>query len=294
MPLTRPHNLVLPPGHTAKSSSAWTSDDLQFCNVNIIDVDAPTFFGKCDLPTPNVSSAVLKTKASTPQPPNHLPSEPALTDEERLFFQYLQAAMVEGEDQQAAMIDFTIHLLFLLGYTQPHIASEPAKGRRAFRRDDHLPLFMCGRNVHAPVDLSLVSDNEAQPGGAINLLVKAGSYPTSVKGHATLAEAQLMAQAIAAFQCRNRDRRRARLAPIETQVVPAIVMNGTSPSLYKIEVTAGMVECVQTAQVPPKVTSMLRLQIPFPRSEVAHVEGMIPLDNRKITLSYLEAFKAFV
>lgn len=68
-------------------------------------------------------------------------------------------------------------------------------------------------------------------------------------------------------------------------------MVGTMPVLYKIEVSGELVECVQTAQVPPTTTKVQRLILPVEGS--VH-DGMIPVENRKIMLACLEAFKALV
>ncbi|KAF5376301.1 hypothetical protein D9615_008483 [Tricholomella constricta] len=301
MTLTHTRNVVHP--HIAKSGSAWTDADLRLCNVNIVDVDIASFFGIQELPTPSVSPAVLNSKVSYPQQPQPSYTHTALTNEERLFFHYLQAAMDPGPDQDAAVVDFTLHLLHLLGFTQPNPSKqhpEEAGGeRRVLRRNYDLPLFMCGRTVHAIADICLlVPSARMHHGDTVLLLAKAS--PTTIttssasSTSASAAEAQLFAQAIAAFQCQNRARRRAHLAPVETQVVPAFIMAGTAPVLYKIEITAGLVECVQTAQVPPKVTSVLRLELPVERPEAARMEGMAPLDNRKVMLACLEAFKALV
>jgi hypothetical protein len=38
------------------------------------------------------------------------------------------------------------------------------------------------------------------------------------------------------------------LPPVETKVIPAIMMNGTLSVLYEFEITAGLVESVQTSR----------------------------------------------
>lgn len=55
-------------------------------------------------------------------------------------------------------------------------------------------------------------------------------------------EAPLVGQAIAVFQIHNRVLHLMCLPPMKTKVIPAIVMNGTMPMLYKFEITAGLVE----------------------------------------------------
>ncbi|KAG6902066.1 hypothetical protein C0995_004912 [Termitomyces sp. Mi166 len=281
-----------------QSASAWTNADLTLCNANVVEIDAIAFFGVGlrDLPAPNVSPAILNTKATYPQQPHPLHTHMALTNDERLFFNYLEAAMVPSDKQTQAIIDFTTHVLHILGFTE----SKPSKlhpehggrNRRVIRRDHDLPLFMCGRTVHTTADACLLfPSTEGHTADTVLLIVKAAPFPAC--GSECSAEAQLFAQAIGAFQCYNRDRRRARLPPLDSKVFLGLVMRGTTPMLYRMEITVALVECVQSAQRPPKVTYVQRLQLPLDRKS-ALVEGMIPLANRRILLGYLEAFKELI
>ncbi|KAG5633958.1 hypothetical protein DXG03_006453, partial [Asterophora parasitica] len=232
MPLTHPPNIVHP--YIAKSCASWTDADLRLCNVNIVDVGPSTFFDIQDLPDPSVSPAILNAKLSYRQQPQPPHTHTALTNEERIFFQNLQAAMEPGPHQHAAVVEFTLHLLHVLGFTQPNTSKQDAgKERRVLRREHDLPLFMCGRTVHAIADICLlVSSTSSLDGDTVLLLVKATSPTTTTvtetsstsSTRASAAEAQLFAQAVAAFQCENRARRRARLPPIETQVIPAMLV----------------------------------------------------------------------
>lgn len=287
--MTIPHA----PNRVAKSCSAWTDADLCLCNLKIVDTDVPTFFGIQRLPAPSVSPVVLCLKGS-PSQPTH--SHTALTNEERVFFASLQAASVPSDVQDAAIRDFTSHLLRLLGYTQPHsFMQQTSHERRVVLRDYDLPLYMCGRTVHALADVCLLSRNTFAHHGSDTVLLIANASPTTrsstTNASASCAEARLVAQAIAAYQYQNRTRGRAHLLPAEKHVVPGLIMVGTMPVLYKIEITAELVECVQTGQVPRTTTKVQRLRLPLKGS--AH-KGMIAVENRKVMLACLEAFKAFV
>ncbi|KAG6864570.1 hypothetical protein C0991_008613 [Blastosporella zonata] len=284
---------------TVKSGSNWTAAELNLCNVDIVDVDIPAFFGinVRDLPTPSVSPAILSTKAAYPPMSLPLHTHTALTNEERLFFKYVEGAMDSGDSQTSAIIDFAIHVLQLLGFTESKPSKQhPEQGgwyRRVIRKDHDLPLYMCGRTVHATADTCLLfPSTESHAGDTVLLLVKA--EPFNLSGSPSSAEAQLFAQAIAAFQCYNRDRRRARLAPVESQVFLGVIMRGTTPNLYKIEISEGLVECVQSSQKPPQATKVLRLELPVTHAETVQMEGMIPLENRKVMLGCLEALKGII
>lgn len=309
----------------AKAGSTWTSADLRFCNANIVDVEINTFFpGLEKLPKPNVSREVLDTEISYPQLHHPLHTHIHLSPASRAFFNCLAATTTPTNsiDQETATINFTAHLLTLLGFTKPPIADinggqgPPLDAYRALRRNYDLPLFTCGRTVHAVADLCVVQCGSQDPhpdGDRVLLLVKAVQYPTasppSSDLHVSLvhrdqdadyddsvscAEAQLFAQAIAVFQQHSRALRRLRLPSCDTEVIPALLMKGSEPVLYKIEITAGLVECVQSARVPPRVTAVQRLVLPSGRPSLRSVEGMRPLDNRATMLGGVQALKALL
>ncbi|RDB16335.1 hypothetical protein Hypma_003072 [Hypsizygus marmoreus] len=307
---------------TAKCGSEWTPTDVQQCNVKIVDVDIPTFFPGLTLstlPQPDLSPALFHTKCTTlPQSPNPHPphAHEVLSTADQLFFTLLHMAMVPGPEQSTAILDFTAYLLHVLGYTQPqpHKPTDEdsdEQQRIVVRREHDLPLFMCGRTVHAIADLCLLrTSTDPHHTPTVLLLAKAVPTPPSPAiSSASIAsvdsfssssgsstphpdpEPPLIAQAIATFQAHNRSRRLMRLPPVEKQVVPAVLMRGSAPVLYRIEVSAGMVECVQTGRVPERVSSVMRMKVPLPQDKE---EGIMPLENRKIAFGCLEAFKAFL
>jgi hypothetical protein len=291
-----------------KKSSAWTSDDLDFHNVKVIDTDVATFFGINELPHPTVSQAIL----STVLPPlsSEIPTDAfsSLDKADRLFFTYLHEAMQprsvplnDDADSSSPVINFTYHLLNMLGFTGE-------EGDRIIRRHQDMPLFMCGQNTHAIADVCVFHPTSE----TVLLLVKedcrppAGGRPyhytptlsrdrdSGSTGEGQNPEAQLLAQAIAVFQMHNRALRLMRLPPVETKVVPAIVMSGTTPVFYKFEITAGLVEAVQTSRYSTKVTKVQRLVPPVARKERLREEGMREVENREVLLGCLEAFKEVV
>ncbi|KAG6906455.1 hypothetical protein DXG01_013894 [Tephrocybe rancida] len=297
------HLQTLPPQEfTVKSCSAWTDTDLSFLNVHIVDIDAPTFFGGSTktIPAPSVSPAILNTRAAYPQQLHALQTHTALTNEERLFFKYLEEAMVPGDNQASAIVDFTIHALQLMGFTEPKPSNQypeqNGQHRRVLRKDHDLPLFMCGRVANSTADASLLLPcAETEAGDTLLLLAKAAPFLPS--DSRTSPEAQLFAQAIGTFQCCARDRRRARRSHISTvdeRSFLGIIMRGTTPILYKLNITANLVECVQSGLKPLKMTKMLRLELPSKLVVNAQKEGMIPLENRKVLLGYLEALKGII
>ncbi|KAF8884118.1 hypothetical protein BD779DRAFT_1674210 [Infundibulicybe gibba] len=105
-------------------------------------------------------------------------------------------------------------------------------------------------------------------------------------------EAQLIAEAIAAFQTNNKKRTdQLFLDPLEECIFPGITMFRTFPRFYKIRVTAELDQCVRHGTYPATKTTVYRHT---PRVPGRSIDGMKPLDNRKHILQCYEAFKRFV
>jgi hypothetical protein len=164
---------------------------------------------------------------------------------------------------------------------------------------------MYGQNTHAIADVCVFHPSSE----TVLLLVKEDCRPAGGRqyhytpilsrnggstGEGENPEAQLLAQAIAVFQVHNRALRLMRLPPVETKVIPAIVMNGTTPVLYKLEITTGLVEAVQTSRYSLKTTKVQRLVPLVARLERLREEGMSAVDHREVLLVCLEAFKEVV
>ena len=78
------------------------------------------------------------------------------------------------------------------------------------------------------------------------------------------------------------------------QVMPGIVLIGTTPTFYKIPVTTGLVRHVAEGTYPPEKTIVFAHIPEVPRPNRRWSEGMKPLDNRAVILSCYEAFKRIV
>ncbi|KAF8628940.1 hypothetical protein AX17_005883 [Amanita inopinata Kibby_2008] len=105
-------------------------------------------------------------------------------------------------------------------------------------------------------------------------------------------EAQLIAEAIAAFQQNNTNRVGDLFREsLEVQVIRGITMVGTFPRFYTIKVTADLDRSVRVGQYPALQTVVYRHT---PRVPGLHSDGMRPLDNRRLVLRCFEAFKKIV
>jgi hypothetical protein len=193
------------------------------------------------------------------------------------FLLTMHVAMTSALEEESAVNDFAVMLLRALDYTYVG---------KILRTRKTLPLVICGEYRQAKTDVCLV-DNRHQ----ILLLVQED------KRHLDEAdpEPQLIAEAIAAVTANNRmHQQNVHLQPLPSKLMAGITMKGTAPIFYKINVTQELVACVAGGTYPQTET-VVYAHIPgVPRPDHLWVDGMKPLDNRRIILSCYEAFKKFV
>ncbi|KAK0186722.1 hypothetical protein F5146DRAFT_935951 [Armillaria mellea] len=166
---------------------------------------------------------------------------------------------------ESAVVDFAVELFRVLGYVQ--------RNRLARTRVD-LPLLICGEYRHTRTNVCLVDCSRDD----ILLLAQEDS------------EAQLVAEAVAAFAQNNQSRMDAGLPPLTEKIMPGIMMLGTTPTFYKVPVSQSLLYHIRHGTYPPELTQVTCCAVPVPRPG----EGMKPLDNRKEIFRFYEAFKAIV
>jgi hypothetical protein len=251
---------------SAKSGSDWTSNDLVAYNITIIAQNSATFFGQPVLPQPTLNPELL----------TNLNAEEMVDDESYKLVRYMDLAMNPIPGEESAVDDFAMRLLRAMGYENRS---------RDLRSRKNIPLFICGMWMYAKTDVCVMDQNE------VLLLVqedKRHMEPGDPKP-------QLIAEAIAAFQSNNARRRDILGLPLlESKEIPGITMTGTSPTFFKIPVTAELIQAVELGRYPatPTVVAMHIPDIPRPARRLS--EGMRPLDNRRNILACFEAFKQFV
>ncbi|KAK0434423.1 hypothetical protein EV421DRAFT_1909326 [Armillaria borealis] len=175
---------------------------------------------------------------------------------------YLDLAMIP-ERGETAVDDFVVELFKTLGYV---------RRERVARTRMDLPLLICGENRYAKTD----ADKRLEHGEPVN------------------ARAQLVAEAVGAFNENNAQREAVGLPPMEEKVIPGIVMVGTSPAFFKIPVTRTLSTHIRHGTYPPEETRVTYCYPPVPRPARRRSEGMKPLDNRREILKCYEAFKVIV
>ncbi|TEB31610.1 hypothetical protein FA13DRAFT_1791390 [Coprinellus micaceus] len=134
----------------------------------------------------------------------------------------LDLAMLPTGSGETAVVDFAVELLKHTGYVR---RNQVARTRR------DLPLLICGKRENAKADVCIVNRQQND----IILLVQEGKRIEDVEP--IDARAQLVANALAAFPQNNASRENCSFSPLESKVIPGIVMIGTSPTFFKIPVT---------------------------------------------------------
>ncbi|KAJ6534456.1 hypothetical protein DFH09DRAFT_1043492 [Mycena vulgaris] len=252
---------------SAKSGSDWTHNETDAYNIHLSFEDATTFFGVAQLPAPIIDNEILTVEYA----------DNTVSDANFDLLSLLDLAMDASNPQESAVHDFTVSLFYALGYIRrPRVA----------RTRQELRFLICGESKCAKPDVSIIDRNLVD----IILLVQEDKY----FGGAADAYAQLIAGAIAAYQANQSTRTASGLPRLQSLVVPGILLVGTSPTFYKVPLTEEFVRCVERGEYPD-IPTIVAVHLPdLPRPQRRWVEGMKPLDNRRIILECYEAFKAFL
>ena len=257
---------------SAKSASSWTVSDLDAFNIRVVDTNVQAFFGLQHLPASIASPRILGYR--------HRPAF-GLSESESEFFRLLNIVMRE-RSLESSVDNLAAHILRMSGYR---------RNDRYINMRQRMPLLMCGMYCQAIPDVCVVDGRTD-----INLLVQEDKRYQFIPGQNDCSETepQLIAQAIAAFQVCNRWRTNAGLPPAESVVVPGIIMVGSAPFFYKVTVTRALSRAVERGQYPAHATVVYRFKPPVPNRGNYFVDGMLPLENRRIILACFETFRWFV
>lgn len=196
--------------------------------------------------------------------------------------------------EESAVDDFAAFLLRMFDYE--------ADGDRVIRQHPEVSFQMCGQSVSAKPDLAVCDDSECKllvqevNVSLPSVLSITSLNPVMQRGasHSSVGEAQLIAEAIAAFSENNWNRKMSGLPALESQAIPGILMSGVSPVFYRIFVGAELVRCACLGVYPTTPTVVHRCIPPVPNQPAYHTEGLLPLQNRRPVLQCFEAFKQFV
>lgn len=246
----------------AKSGSNWTINDLEAYNIVVQEQNENAFFGG-SLPNYNGPADFLHYEHRA------YGLDPASTS----LLKRLDMAVHVMDGEESAVGDFTAELLRILGYETDETVIRTCKS---------LNMLMCSEDVSTKADVCLLDEKFL-----VLLVVQEDKNHISPMDP----EAQLIAEAIAAFQENNNRRGQwLYLNPLQVQIIPGITMIGTFPTFYKITVTSELSACVEQGQYPATQTVVRRHTPCVPKRK----SGMGPLFNRELLVRCYEAFKYIV
>ena len=260
----------------AKAGSDWNESDLKAYNIRVEFQDATTFFETPRLPDPILTTEEVLEVSGADQ---------TTTDDGYALLRLLEAAMDTTENEESAVHDFAAELFRACGYT--------GRGRLARTRKDIL-FLTCGEYTYAKADACILNDNDE----VILLVHEHKSHFDPEIADPAAQPAQLIAGAIAAFaEIRYKLERTCHSPSRQFKIMPGIILRETSPTFYKIPISEDLVTAVERGQYPTQETVVLAHTPAVPPSDSwdePELDGMDPLDNRRVILSCFEAFKQFV
>jgi hypothetical protein len=212
---------------SAKSGSDWGRAELAAYNITIDQQDSATFFEMAHLPEPHVPAEML----------DRLEADDANDLDTCRTISAMDLAMQPIPAEESAVDDFVVRLFDMLGYTTRQLSVRTRKD---------IELVICGMSMHVKTDVCLLMNRSE-----IILLVQEDKRHLQDRGDA---EAQLVAEAIAAFQSNNKKRFLAGLPIYDQRLIPGIVMIGTAPVFYKILVTKHLADAVTLGIFPVNLT----------------------------------------
>ncbi|KFH61749.1 hypothetical protein MVEG_12409 [Podila verticillata NRRL 6337] len=258
-----------------RAGGDWDTSVLEYFRVEFVDVDSfEDFFG---IPPPILEEPVL-TFCNMQINPMDIDASVALTTDMQLkrTLRSLHRAVRDETHPESAVDDFGADVLKLCMYDEvKSIGTNPL-----------LKLKMCGEFVFAKPDVYVYTSS----GDIIFLIQEDKRYMTSGDYDLENTEAQMVAEAIAAFQQNNRKRALTRDVR-DSQLLPCITMLGSYPIFYLFEVTTTLANHVRDGTTANDVTSIRRYRVP----PLLHVGDTMynNIKRREIMEAYM-AFKRFV
>ena len=252
---------------SAKSASDWTSNELTGYHITVSLVTPENFFQNNAAPSLEHIEPAILTSA-----PNTILDDPE-KEEANKYLGYLDLAT--GTGQESAIDNFALETLRLLKF-------EETNTLLATRRMTNFTI--CGEKKSAQTDVALLK----RPDWILLVLVE-----NKTLANPTNAEAQVVAEAIAAFQFNNEKRKEKKKPELEKMIIPCVTMSGTRPTFYLVPVTAALSTAIKTGQYPAAETVVQKCDIkPTHTRNFSDGVGMDNLVYRKLALERFLAFKA--
>ena len=178
-------------------------------DLDAYNEDTATFFGIPDLPQPPVNPEILNVESV----------DNMTVDKNAELINLVDIAMVPTGPEESAVDDFAVELFKMLSYVRRN---------RVVRHGTHkdLPLLICGEQRHAKTDVCIVDRSKND----ILLLVQEDKRFGEEK--ISDAEAQLIAEAIAAFSLNISLRRDVSLPELDSKVLSGPIFVIVKPWLH--------------------------------------------------------------
>jgi hypothetical protein len=173
--------------------------------------------------------------------------------------------------QASAVVDFSREFLQALGYI---------KRDTVLRSRYDIPLLICDSVRSVKIDVSLI-----RPSSTTVLLVVQQDETTADKWP----EAQVIADAIVAFQRNSRTRARLGQPELDSMTIPCIGVVGTRAIFYLVPVTRKLNEAVATGQYPLTPTVVESCAVATESRSIS--EGMESLAFQQVALRHYAAFR---
>jgi hypothetical protein len=194
-----------------------------------------------------------------------------VSDDTYRFLTYLH--MATHASQETAIDDFAREVLRTVGFEERGLV---------LRTRHTIPLTICGDNKIAQIDVCLLDRQST-----ILLVVQNDKTDFNPSDP----EAQLIVEAIAAYQYNNQKRQSMDLHPLDMMTIPCITMIGTRPIFYLVPVTKALSDAVVTGQWAPVPTKVLKCVTVAGHNRRVR-EGMETPEYRKVALERFVAFNA--
>jgi hypothetical protein len=196
-----------------------------------------------------------------------------LSDETYRLLQYLDLASRANSGQDLDVEDFMREILRALRYEM-----------RGLLLRSHCSI---------PLVVQSYSTGLLQKAAQTELCLVQGSSTILLVVQATVGvrdpEPQVIADAIATFQCNNRIRARLGVSELASMTIPCIAMNGTRPIFYLVPVTQELSQAVATDRYPFSPTVVDKCVVVIDSSRLS--EGMEDPDFRRVALMHYSAFR---
>jgi hypothetical protein len=248
---------------SAKSGSDWGGNEVMAYNITITSIPPHQFFPQgVNEPLTGLDPALITAPLDADN----------VSDDTYRFLTYLDLATNAG--QETAIDDFAREVLRTLGFEERGLA---------LRTRHIIPFSICG-------DITKVAQTD------VCLLDRRSMILLVLQEDKTIfnrsdPEAQVIAEAIAAYQYNNRKRQQMGMHPLDAMTIPCITMVGTRPIFYLVPVTKSLGDAVITGQWPSVATEVLKC-VTVAGHNRRSSEGMETPEYRRVALQRFVAFKA--